>query len=136
MRVARVVGTVCCLTALLWSARVGWTQEDDPAPSTAEAPNGAAVESDSTGQSAIYIPYERLDDVFEDLNSTVVLPYAEYLKLWRAGQPHVADGGKVDAVITRSTYTVTIDEDVARIQAELTVNVLGKPWVEVPGPLR
>ncbi|MEW4527137.1 hypothetical protein [Maioricimonas sp. JC845] len=132
MRVARVVGTVCCLTALLWSARVGWTQEDDPAPSTADAPNGAAVESDSTGQSAIYIPYERLDDVFEDLNSTVVLPYAEYLKLWRAGQPHVADGGKVDAVITRSTYTVTIDEDVARIQAELTVNVLGKPWVEVP----
>ncbi|QDU38171.1 hypothetical protein Mal4_24940 [Maioricimonas rarisocia] len=130
MRAARVARTVCCLSALLCFASVAWAQETEPDETTNGGQNGAAATSNE--QSAIYIPYDRLGEVFEDLNSTVVLPYAEYLKLWRAGQPHATDGGKVDAVITRSAYTVTIDEDVARIQAELTVNVLGKPWVEVP----
>ena len=38
----------------------------------------------------------------------------------------------VSAVITRADYSTVVEQDLARIRAELTVNVLGTPWVEVP----
>lgn len=36
------------------------------------------------------------------------------------------------AVITSATYKVRVDQDVARIQAELSIRVLGRPWAELP----
>ena len=57
------------------------------------------------------------------------MPYEEWLELWRAEEP---GDRAVDAVITAASYTATVEKDLARIRAELTVNVLGEAWAEIP----
>jgi hypothetical protein len=102
--------------------------QDEPAAvaDPAAAENGEA----SSLERLIYLPYKNLKDVFAKHGSTVFMPYAEYLKLWEKTQ---APGRKdVEGVITEAHYTASVDKSLLRIKAELTVRVLGKPWVEVP----
>ncbi len=99
-------------------------QEDESAPSEAVV---------GPPERIIYIPFEHFEDVFENQDASVVMPYAEYLELSALKAAAVeGDRQMVDAVVTRAAYVVTIEEDIARIKAELTINVVGKPWVEVP----
>ncbi len=84
-----------------------------------------------TWEQLIYVPYKQLSTVFEKQKATVFMSYAEYLKLWnksaeQPGQPPVA------AVISAASYRAKIDQDVARIEAEYSVRVLGKAWSELP----
>ena len=119
-RTSRSRAAALALFAFLASTTAGFAQppEGDEAP---EAP------------STIYVPYKNLKGVFDKLGASVVMPYDEWLKLWqRDGGMEMPEPQKVDAVITAAAYTATIEKDLARIQARLTVNVLGKPWVEIP----
>ncbi|MFT5324777.1 MAG: hypothetical protein ACI8P0_002642 [Planctomycetaceae bacterium] len=100
-----------------------------PAPPPAAEPAAADVTSD--WERLIYLPYKNLKDVFGKHGSTVFMPYAEYVKRWQQGnQP--PQKNIVEAVVTESHYTATVDRSLLRIKASLTVQVLGKPWVEVP----
>ena len=80
----------------------------------------------------IYIPFEDLEGAFESPDSNIVLPYAEYRKLLLAWKNAQMPKTSPDAVITEAAYSITIDGELARIQARLTIDVLGDPWVEVP----
>ena len=82
----------------------------------------------------IYVPYKDLQSVFDKHPSAVFLPYAEYLRLWEAagGSDRIAKGPPVEGVITQASYVATVDENLARIVATLTVQVLGKSWAEIP----
>jgi hypothetical protein len=80
----------------------------------------------------IYLPFRDLWKVFEKQTSTVVLPYQEYLDLKKKAEQVPVDGQEVKAVITEANYVATVEEDLARIQVTLKINVLGKPWVELP----
>jgi len=91
----------------------------------------AAGNEKSDWERLIYLPYRNLKDVFEKHGSTVFMPYGEYVKRWQQGnQP--PEKNIVEAVVTESHYTATVDRSLLRIKASLTVQVLGKPWVEVP----
>ena len=101
--------------ALVCSALIA--QEDaDTAPAAPE-------------ERTIYVPYMELGGVFEKLGAGVIMPYEEWLELWRVEEP---GDRAVDAVITATSYTATVERDLARIRAELTVNVLGDAWAEIP----
>ncbi len=83
----------------------------------------------------IYIPFKNVTDVFKKSDATIFMPYLEYLKLWSQAAGINPDGGiqfPVKAVVTNSSYTGTIEENVVRINCNLTVQVMGDPWVEVP----
>jgi hypothetical protein len=101
-----------------------------PAPPPAAEP-AADADATSDWERLIYLPYKNLKDVFGKHGSTVFMPYAEYVKRWQQGnQP--PQKNIVEAVVTESHYTATVDRSLLRIKASLTVQVLGKPWVEVP----
>lgn len=102
------------------------TPEPPPA-----AESAAADQADSDWERLIYLPYKNLKDVFEKHGSTVFMPYAEYVKRWQEGNKS-PEKNIVEAVVTESHYTATVDRSLLRIKASLTVQVLGKPWVEVP----
>lgn len=109
------------------SATNGTVPSPEPPP-LAEPPGDGAA---SDWERLIYLPYKNLKDVFEKHGSTVFMPYAEYVKRWQ--QEHQQpEANIVEAVITESHYTATVDRSLLRIKAALTVQVLGKPWVEVP----
>ena len=80
----------------------------------------------------IYLPYKNLKTVFEKGDATVLIPYLEYLQLKKGASAMKAGGPPVSAVITESRYVARVEKDLVRIQATLTVQVLDKPWAQVP----
>ena len=83
----------------------------------------------------IYLPYKNLKQVFEKEGAAVFMPYAQFLRMWdKTHVGNMRDPAKppVNAVITSAAYTGRITGDVAQIEAALTVQVLGRPWVELP----
>lgn len=112
--------------------------QDEPTTdgaSTPEPPPAAepavADKADSDWERLIYLPYKNLKDVFEKHGSTVFMPYAEYVKRWQEGNKP-PEKNIVEAVVTESHYSATVDRSLLRIKASLKIQVLGKPWVEVP----
>lgn len=103
----------------------GWLTAQEPVP----------VPEDIQGEAwnrLIYVPYKNLVEVFEQQSASVVLPYAEYLKLWKHSLERRGDGQPpLNAVITKSSYVARVEGDLARINGDFTVQVLEKPWAEV-----
>lgn len=116
--------------------RAALAQEGTPPPPVAESPpvgdDAAAVEpAKEAPPTFLYIPFQDLRATINDLNASVMVPLAEYLKLKQA-QAAATEPKPASAVITSAEYTTIVEKDLARIHAVLTVNVLGRPWVEVP----
>ena len=93
-----------------------------------------AAAKDEKFEQWIYVPYRDLKSVFDKHPSAVFLPYMEYLRLWEraGGAERAAKGPPVAGVITQADYVATVDENLARITATLSVQVLGKSWSEIP----
>jgi len=98
-------------------------------------PDQKAAEKQDEWDRLIYVPFKNIKDVFNKSDATIFMPYLEYLKLWSQAAGINTEGGinfPVKAVVTNSSYTGTVEENVVRINCNLTVQVMGDPWVEVP----
>ncbi|WP_417848103.1 hypothetical protein [Thalassoglobus sp.] len=82
-----------------------------------------------TGERIIYIPFKDLDGAFQNPESNVVLPYAEFKAMLEVWKNHQKEPASPAAIITSSDYVVKIDGEVARVTATLKIKVLGKSWV-------
>ena len=102
----------------------------DAAKTDGPAEKADSPKKESVVEKLIYLPYRSLKDVFEQQGSTVFMPYAEYLKQF--GKPKASDKPVIDAVITEARYVGRVDKSLLRVNAKLTVKVIGEPWVEVP----
>ncbi len=82
----------------------------------------------------IYVPYKKLLDVFEDEDSSIVLPYGQFLQMWsRLAKPDQrGTTPPVQAVITRADYVGAVQGDLARLKATLDVDVLVSEWARLP----
>ena len=112
--------------------------------SAAAADNGPAkaeAEKDNHGEKSlreqdIYIPYEKLRQVFERHGRGVFLPYEEFEQLWRAAQdktrPAAGVRPPVGAVITEIENEATVAKDVVRVKATLKIDLLAEGWHEIP----
>lgn len=82
----------------------------------------------------IYVPFKNLRDVFEREDSSIVLPYAQFLEMWnRLIQP---EGQKikppVNGVITRAEYVGSVRGELVHLDATLDIEVLGAEWAQLP----
>lgn len=80
----------------------------------------------------VYLPYRELRSVFEKQKATVFMPYVEYLKLIATGDKDKPGQPPVSVVVSAASYKAKVDHDVARVEAEYAVKVLGKEWSELP----
>src|SRR4051812_4097761 len=123
---------ICCLAVsmlIACTARGVQAQEKSPAP-VAPAPTAPGL---NELEQLIYLPYRNLKTVLDLPEGAVFMSLKQYEALWDAFKPKGADGKPpVGAVLTQTVYTGTIEKDVARLNAEFTVRVLGKPWVQLP----
>lgn len=102
------------------------------APSTPPAGTAESPQSKAAGPHEVYLPFKFLKGIFDSQGASVVVPLDEYKRLKEAAEKPAETAPKVSAVITSANYVATVEQDLARIRAELTVNVLGTPWVEIP----
>ncbi len=133
-----------CLSFALWLGMFCSVPGQEPAPGadpatpTTEKPADPVAAAAQPGAKAaegpreVYLPFKFLKGIFESQGASVVLPLDEYRRLKLLAEKPVVEAAAIPAVITSSSYVATIEQDIARIQVDLVVNVLGKPWVEVP----
>ena len=125
------------LTALLFFGQALPVLAQETPPGGAQPPQAGeaaapGAEKLPNGPREIYLPFKFLKGIFDSQGASVVLPLDEYKRLNAAAEKAPTTPPAVTAVITSATYVATVEKDLARIRAELTVNVLGAPWVEVP----
>ena len=83
----------------------------------------------------VYVPYEELRGVFEKERQGVFLPYDEFQKLWHAaqGRPLGIAEAPFDYLITTARLKGTVEEELASLQLELTIDILkDDKWIRVP----
>ena len=84
----------------------------------------------------IYIPYEKLRQVFEKHGRGVFLPYEKFQELWQAAQdktrPAAEPKPPVGALITEIENEATVEKDVVRVKAKVKIEVLAEGWNEIP----
>ena len=109
-----------------------WEAAAAPAP---EAPP-TAEEAKAVREQSIYIPYEKLREVFEKQGRGVFLPYEKFQELWKAARDKTAPPPEVkppiDALITEIAGVVTVSKDVITVEAAVKFEVLKEGWNEVP----
>ena len=129
----------CCpavLSLALAAAMIGSggrAQSGETPPSKAGDPSLA-----KGSEHVIYIPYTKLGEVFGKQPDQVVLPFAEYQRLWQAVRKLGATLVKppVPAVITSIGYRGQVNDEIANLQATLVIDVLDEDWVKVPVTFR
>ena len=140
--------SLVCFTLFMGEAFPLLGQETPPAATEPAKPPGEAAPAASTSPTApqtagsttdkpsgpheVYLPFKFLKGIFESQGASVVVPLDEYKRLKEAAEKQLPAAPSVSAVITSASYVATVEQDLARIRAELTVNVLGTPWVEIP----
>lgn len=81
----------------------------------------------------IYVPFKNLRDVFEKEDSSIVLPYAQFLEMWnrlvRPDQPPVEP--PVNGVVTRADYVGAVKGELVQLDATLDVEVLSADWAQL-----
>ncbi len=98
-----------------------------------ETPNS---ERGPKNEQTIYIPYDKLRDVFEKEGRGVFLPYDQFQKLWqearsaKGGSP--ADSPPVDVILVSAENTATIEKEVMVVRAVITVELLRTGWQKIP----
>ncbi len=84
----------------------------------------------------IYIPYEKLREVFEKHGRGVFLPYEQFQELWKAARektPRTAEEKPpVGALISEIDNQATVEKDVVRVKAKLKIEVLAEGWHTIP----
>ena len=95
------------------------------APATAEPPKTI------TKEQTIYVPFEKLEDVFGKEERGVFLPYREFLEMWnRLNLPEKLKKTEppVEGVLAAANYVGKVTGDVAEIKAKLSFEALKEGW--------
>jgi hypothetical protein len=112
-------------------------EQPGAAQPASEQPPGAKqpeAESGLRQEHVIYVPFKNLSDVFEREDSSIVLPYGQFLEMWnRLIQPGPQPvKPPVNGVITRADYSGSVKGDLAYLDATLDVEVLSGQWAQLP----
>ena len=102
----------------------------------AQEPKDGDGQPDSINEQTIYVPYEKLREVFERDGRGVFLPYDKFQKLWsqaRQNQPKKADlTAPLGALITDIESTATLGKEIVNVDATIKIQLLREGWHRVP----
>jgi hypothetical protein len=102
----------------------------------AQEPQNGTDEPGSLNEQTIYIPYEKLREVFERDGRGVFLPYDKFQQLWseaRQNQPKKPDlSAPLGALITDIESTATLGMEIVNVDATIKIELLRKGWHRIP----
>ncbi|MFQ5653883.1 MAG: hypothetical protein ACE5GW_04015 [Planctomycetota bacterium] len=117
---------------------LGGALAQDPPPTAPPAggeEGAGGLPAEIVRERAYYVPFEKLEDVFERTGRGIFLPYEEFLELWEAARgkdPGDEEAGPpADAVIRGGLYRGAIHEDVARFEVRYEIESLKEGWSDV-----
>ena len=99
----------------------------------AQAPDDS---EDSLNEQTIYVPYEKLRDVFERDGRGVFLPYDKFQKLWEEARKNKTKKPPINAplgaLITDIESTATLGDEIVAVEAIIKIELLREGWHRVP----
>lgn len=97
---------------------------------------GQAEETVRLSEQTIYVPYEKLEEIFEDEGRGVFLPYKEFIELWTQLTPALPREPKekppVEGILVAAEYSGKVEGKVAIIDAHLEFRALKEGFSSVP----
>ena len=107
-----------------------------PAVGLAQETKDRDGKPESINEQTIYVPYEKLREVFERDGRGVFLPYDKFQKLWsqaRQNQPKKTDlAAPLGALITDIESTATLGKEIVSVDATIKIQLLREGWHRVP----
>lgn len=125
MKLPRLLALV--LPAFILTA---FAQEPPPVPPVTPAPPKVI-----TTERSIFVPFERLEEVFAGQEQGVFLPYREFLEMWsKVNLPEKLKKTEppVDGVVGGASYVGKVDGDLAEIKAKVSFEALKDGWSQIP----
>ena len=103
-------------------------QEKTATPASLIGNQDASDKEDSLNEQTIYIPYDKLREVFERDGRGVFLPYEKFQQLWeqaRSNQPKKTDTGPpLGALITDIESVATLGTEIVNVDAVIKIELL------------
>ncbi len=96
------------------------------------------LNSDQTSnrEKTIYIPYDKLKDVFEREGRGVFLPYDQFQKLWQEARSATKKPSQelspVSVILVSAENVASVEKEVMIVRATLTVELLQSGWQKIP----
>ena len=116
------------LLSLIVAAAGAAAQEPPAPPAATPAP---AEPKTVVKERSIYIPFDKLEQVFEKQERGVFLPYREFLDMWnKLNLPESLRPAPppVEGVLSAAAYEGRVDKEVASIKASLSFEALKEGW--------
>ena len=120
------------LLALLFPALFAFASAQEPPPVPPVAPVPPKV---ITKEQTIFIPFDKLEEVFAGQEQGVFLPYREFLEMWnKVNLPEKLKKTEppVDGVVAGASYVGKVDGDLAEIKAKVNFEALKDGWSQIP----
>jgi len=119
-------------TALAWSS-----PPSEPLVTDRDSQADASSSTDVLQEQSIYIPYEKLREVFEREGRGVFLPYDQFQALWQAARQHGAptppdSEPPLGALVTETFNDATVAQDVVEVRSTVRIEMLKPGWNVVP----
>jgi|GEM_PF-1436395 len=95
---------------------------------------GARAQTTRAAPEKVYVPYDKLKEIFESEKQGVFLPYADFQRLWAAARGAPADAVKspLGYLISTARFSGKISGKLAEMNLLLTVDIMNDRWTEVP----
>jgi hypothetical protein len=103
-----------------------------PVPPVAPAPEPPKV---ITKEKAIFVPFEKIEEVFAGEEQGVFLPYREFLEMWnKLNLPEKMKKVEppVEGVVAGAIYNGKVEGDLAEIRAKVSFEALKEGWSQIP----
>src|SRR5882724_7119345 len=121
------------LAAPLLAAIASSAFAQEPPPPTAPVP--PQPPKVITKEQTIYIPFDKLEEVFAGQEQGVFLPYREFLEMWnKLNLPEKIKKTEppVDGVVAGANYSGKVEGDLAEIKAKVSFEALKEGWSQIP----
>jgi hypothetical protein len=119
---------------ILWLVFGSLALAQEPVAVPAPAPPPEALKT-VTKEQTVFVPFEKLEEVFENQERGVFLPYREFLEMWnKLNLPEnlKAKEPPVEGVLAAANYAGKVTGDVAEIKARLSFEALKEGWSKLP----
>ena len=107
-----------------------------PSAAPAQEPNPPEKPGTAINERTIYVPYDKLREVFERDGRGVFLPYDQFQQLWNAARANSAAqpelGPPLGAVIADIESVATLGREIVNVDAKLKIEILRAGWHRVP----
>ena len=82
----------------------------------------------------IYVPYKKLDEVFGKETERVMVPFKEFMELWKLkyGPKANADKPPVPFIVESAAYEGRVVDGVASFTAKIGIEIFAETWLKIP----